>query len=212
MESRSENDNKASPMSLNLLPKPVKSVAYIDENSGSSSVLVDEVLSMQVPKHIRYGEIYPVYAPSGSMIDRIPIRKHGGYQPGSIYMRKLTEKDLPYSMKEQRLKHTIDMILRRQAAVEDVENRVTKKSRLVNSVDTEGIFKSTTQSVHDLDQNERKEYLGRFNETDTHSDANERSEDAILLSNENQKKQQIRDGLNKKQKRKKPKGRVTRCY
>ena len=70
-------------------------------------------------------------------------------------MRKLTEKDLPYSMKEQRLKHTIDMILRRQAAVEDVET-VTEKSQLVNSVDTKVIFKSTTQSVHDLDRKERK--------------------------------------------------------
>ena len=85
MESRSEYNKQS--MSLNLLPKPVKSVAYIDENSGSSSVLVNEVLSMQVPKHIPYDVTYPVYAPSGTMIDRIPIRKHGGYQPGYLYAK-----------------------------------------------------------------------------------------------------------------------------
>ena len=113
--SNSNNNNTTTqpppPPHINVQPKPIQNIAYINEHGTSTNVPVNDVLSMQIPSNIPYNTIYPIHAPSdGSIIDQLQIRKNGGYQPGGIYMRQVTEKEMPYTMKEQRLKHTINKI------------------------------------------------------------------------------------------------------
>ena len=111
--SSSKNNNTSPPFTINLplLPQPIKDIAYINEREEGSSVQASEVLAVQIPSHIPYNVRYPIRAPSnGAVVENILIKKQGGYHPGAMYMRKVTAKEMPYTVHEQRLKHTIDKI------------------------------------------------------------------------------------------------------
>ena len=154
--SNSNNNNTTTqpppPPHINVQPKPIQNIAYINEHGTSTNVPVNDVLSMQIPSNIPYNTIYPIHAPSdGSIIDQLQIRKNGGYQPGGIYMRQVTEKEMPYTMKEQRLKHTINKIFMEQKDNNSVGNQ--------SSISTTTLFKSVIQSTHDIERNQRKVYL-----------------------------------------------------
>jgi hypothetical protein len=160
----SGSSRNSNTLNLPLLPQPIKHIAYINEREEASNVQASEVLAVQIPKHIPYNVRYPIRAPSnGAVVENVLIKQQGGYHPGAMYMRKVTAKEMPYTVHEQRLKHTIDKItLEQQKSSVDTSQEINNNNAKDIQESSVLLFKPIKKSIHDEERVERGEYLDSF--------------------------------------------------